>query len=85
MNPSRSTQTHTALDWLNVIQRGGTEDWKRLYALCRDPDIASEVANILRLRDPDLLAPARLWKFLLEDLHPDLRVALDELHRNLGV
>jgi hypothetical protein len=85
VNPSRSTQAHTALDWLNLIQRGGTEDWKRLYALCRDPHIAYEVAGILRLRDPDLAAPARLWKFLLEDLHPGLRIEWDERRRDTGV
>lgn len=85
MNPSRSTNQGTALDWLNIIQRGGTEDWKRLYQLCRDAAVARQVADILRLRDPDLLASARLWKFLLEDLHPGLRVELDETHRGIGV
>ena len=85
MKASRTTDTPTALDWLNLIQRGGTEDWKRLYALCHDPAIASEVASVLPLRDPDLLAPARLWKFLLEDLHHDLRVEWDEQRHNVGV
>lgn len=85
MNPSRSTVSHSALNWLNLIQRGSTEDWKRLYSLCRDPSIAREVANILQLRDPDLLAPARLWKFLLEDLHPELHIELDEERRDIGV
>jgi hypothetical protein len=85
VNCSRSTIGHTALDWLNVIQRGGTEDWRRLYVLCRDPRIANEVASVLRLRDPDLLAPARLWKFLLEDLHPGLQIRLDEHRRDIGV
>jgi hypothetical protein len=84
MNPSRGTHCPTALDWLNLIQRGSTEDWKRLYALCRDPQIAREVASVLRLRDPDLLASARLWKFLIEDLHPGLRVEWDEERRNPG-
>lgn len=84
MNPSRSTNTPTPLDWLNIIQRGGTEDWKRLYQLCRDKGVAGQVAGILRLRDPDLLASARLWKFLLEDLHPGLRVELDEARRGIG-
>jgi hypothetical protein len=85
MNPSRSTDTPSALDWLDVIQRGGTEDWKRLYRLCHDPAVAREVASVLPLRDPDLLAPARLWKFLLEDLHPDLQVPWDEQRRDIGV
>lgn len=30
MNPSRSTEIPTALDWLNLIQRGSTEDWIQL-------------------------------------------------------
>jgi hypothetical protein len=85
MNPSRSTGAPSSLDWLNLIQRGGTEDWKRLYRLCRDVAVAREVAAVLRLRDPDLLPSARLWKFLLEDLHPDLHVPLDETHRGIGV
>ncbi len=85
MNPSRSTNAPTPLDWLNIVQRGGTEDWKRLYQLCRDVAVARQVAEILRLRDPDLMASARLWKFLLEDLHPGLRVELDETRRNIGV
>jgi hypothetical protein len=85
MNPSRSTNIPTPLDWLNIIQRGGTEDWKRLYQLCHDENVARQVADILRLRDPDLMASARLWKFLLEDLHPGLRVELDENRRRIGV
>ena len=85
MNPARSTNSASSLDWLNLIQRGGTEDWKHLYRLCRDAAIAREVAAVLRLRDPDLRASARLWKFLLEDLHPGLVVSLDETRRDLGV
>jgi hypothetical protein len=85
VNPSRSTNVPTPLDWLNIIQRGGTEDWRRLYQLCRDASTARQVADILRLRDPDLLPSARLWKFLLEDLHPDLHVELNEDHRSIGV
>jgi hypothetical protein len=78
MNPSRSTNGPTPLDWLNIIQRGGTEDWRQLYQLCRDATVAKQVAAVIPLRDPDLLASARLWKFLLEDLHPGLTVNLKE-------
>jgi hypothetical protein len=85
MNPSRSTDTPTALDWLNIIQRGSTEDWRQLYALCHDVHVARQVAAVLRLRDPDLLAPARLWKFLLEDMHPGLQVEWDEQRQDPGV
>jgi hypothetical protein len=77
MDPDRSTRGDSALRWLNVMQRGGTEDWKRLYALCRDPAQARAVAQSLAWRDPDLMPSARLWKFLLEDLHPGLDLGID--------
>ena len=72
MNPQRSTQVFSPLNWLNIIQRGGTEDWKQLYRECRDPKVARAVAAVLPWCDPDLLPSARLWKFLVEDLHPAL-------------
>jgi hypothetical protein len=37
-----------------------------------------EVAGILRLRDPDLLASARLWKYVIEHLHAGIRVLWEE-------
>ena len=85
MNPNRNTEGFTALTYLNWIQRGGTEDWKRLYALCRDPSIARDAAAILVQRDPDLMASARLWKHLLEELHPDLHIDLRPDRRETGV
>ena len=77
MNPNRQTDGFTALTYLNWIQRGGTEDWKKLYQLCQDPAVARAVAAILPLRDPDLLPSAVLWKYLVEDLHPALDLAID--------
>ena len=85
MNPARSTNSPTPLNWLNIIQRGGTDDWKDLYQLCREAGIARQVAAVLRQRDPDLLASARLWKFLIEDLHPEMKVDLNETQQNTGV
>ena len=87
MNADRSTDGFTPLTYLNLIQRGSTEDWKRLYRLCHDPGIARQVAAMLPMRDPDLLASAQIWKFLLEDLHPelDLAIALQENRRAIGV
>jgi hypothetical protein len=52
MNPNRSTAGFTPLAYLNWIQRGSTEDWKRLYQLCRDPAVARAVASVLPQRDP---------------------------------
>ena len=47
--------------------------------------MASQLAAILPLRDPDLMPSARLWKFLLEDLHPQLQIELNENQRDIGV
>ena len=77
MNASRNTNVVSALTYLDWIQRGSTDDWRRLYKLCKDPKIAQQVASVLPLRDPDLLPSALLWKFLLEDLHPELDMAID--------
>ena len=85
MDPNRSTDGDTPLRWLNMIQRGSTEDWKALYRACQDPRVAEEVASVLPWRDPDLLPSARLWKFLLEDLHPELRIDLHENDSAIGV
>jgi hypothetical protein len=85
MNPHRQTEGFTPLTYLNWIQRGSTEDWKRLYQLCKDPAVARAVAAVLPLRDPDLMASAQLWKALLEDLHPDLQIDLRPDHRDIGV
>jgi hypothetical protein len=85
MNPNRSTNGFTPLAYLNWIQRGTTEDWQRLYRLCKDPIVARAVAAVLPLRDPDLLPSAMIWKFLLEDLHPELLIDLHPEDRNIGV
>jgi hypothetical protein len=84
MNPNRSTEGDSAFRWLNIIQRGGTEDWRQLYLECHDLAIAREVARSLAWRDPDLLPSARLWKFLLEDLHSELTVDLREHATAIG-
>ena len=87
MNPNRATDSFTPLTYLNWIQRGSTEDWRMLYQLCKESSVAKAVAAVLPQRDPDLMASARLWKFLLEDLHPELNLAIDlhEADREIGV
>jgi hypothetical protein len=72
MNFDRSTEGESPLRWLNVIQRGGTDDWRRLYRRCRDREFAHEIATLLGRPDPDSLPASRLWLRLLEDLHPGL-------------
>ena len=85
MNANRSTDGESALRWLNIVQRGSTEDWKTLYRACENLEVALQVAASLAWRDPDLLPSARLWKFLLEDLYPELEVNLHEEDVAVGV
>ena len=85
MNPNRATHGFASLAYLNWIQRGSTEDWKRLYRLCRDPAVAKAVAAVLTERDPDLMPSAQVWRFLLEDLYPDLHIDLHPERRDIGV
>ena len=85
MNANRSTEGESVLRWLNIIQRGSTEDWKALYLACENLGVARQVAASLAWRDPDLLPSARLWKFLLTDLHPELEVNLHEEDAAVGV
>ena len=86
MNPERSTERPSALSLLNVVQRGSTMQWRELYQRCRrEPPVAHELAAVLPLRDPDLMASARLWKFLLEDLYSELNIDLHETDRVIGV
>ena len=85
MNPERSTIGPTALSLLNIVQRGSTEQWQDLYEKCRDLRVASQLAEVLPLRDPDLLPSARLWQFLLQDLHPQLKIDLQEDRCETGV
>lgn len=82
MNPNRSTDGFTPLAYLNWIERGGTEDWRRLYRLCHDGAVAQTVAALLPTGDPDMLPCLSLWKFLIEDLHPQIRVSLDRPLKN---
>jgi hypothetical protein len=48
--------------------------------------VARALAAILPMREPDLMAGARLWKWLLEDLSGgELRIGLKEADRDVGV
>ena len=72
MNFDRGTDGDSPLRWLNIILRGGTEDWRGLYALCLDRAFARQIASLLQQPDPDGMPACRLWLRLLHDLHPQL-------------
>jgi len=77
MNFDRSTEGESPLHWLNIILRGGTGDWRRLYQCCREREFARQVVTLLNRPDPDSLPTCRLWLWLLEDLHPGLSLPDD--------
>lgn len=53
------------MDLLNVVQRGGTKDWRNLYRQMReDPCLVDEVLRLLPLVDPDCQGSAILFEFL---------------------
>ncbi len=85
MPSNRATNHDSVLRWLNIVQRGGTQDWQKLYRACGDHEVARQVAASLAWRDPDLLPSARLWKFLIEDLHPDIHIDLHESDNATGI
>ena len=72
MNFDRSTDGGSPLRWLNIILRGGTEDWRGLYALCPERAFARQIASLLQRPDPDGTPACQLWLRLLHDLHPQL-------------
>ena len=78
MNPERSTDSESPLSFLNIVERGGTAEWRALHERCRDRTVAAQLARALPMTTPELAGSARLWKYLLEELHPDLRVELSE-------
>ena len=62
MNFDRSTNTPTALAIANVVCRGGTSDWRRLYqSLKENPPLRSVALRALAVAD----AEAALGSILL--------------------
>jgi hypothetical protein len=67
MNFSRSTVAPGFLDIVNIMSRGGTEDWQALYAGAKaDLAIRAMVLEALHQVDPELGEARALWAFLLD-------------------
>ena len=69
MNPSRSTSRPTFLDLVNLLGRGGTDDWRQIYQHAKkDPELQKDIEAAIPLIDPDLGSAAPLWTFLLSHI-----------------
>ena len=67
--PDRSTTGPSPLRLLNFICRGGTAEWRQLYAECRaNPQTRAELRAVLPMTEPELVGAARLWDALLNKL-----------------
>lgn len=66
MNPSRSTSRPTFLDLVNLLGRGGTNDWRHIYQRAKtDAGLRDDIEAAIPLIDPELGSAAPLWTFLL--------------------
>ncbi|MBA2671317.1 MAG: hypothetical protein H0U67_13160 [Gemmatimonadetes bacterium] len=71
MKRMRATTTPGLLDHVDVLGRGGTEDWKRLYAEAKhDPEVRRQIRLALEFVDPEIGEARALWSLLLEILPP---------------
>lgn len=76
MDFSRSTTKPTGMDLLNIVQRGGTNDWRNLYRQMReDPSLAEEVRRLLPLVDPDCRGFAVLFEYLCGQVLSEVETA----------
>ena len=67
MKLMRSTTVPSFLDYVDVLNRGGTEEWKRLYVEAKaDPEVRRTIEDALAFVDPELGEAKALWRILLE-------------------
>lgn len=76
MNFSRSTTSSGFLTLVNIMSRGGTEDWQLLYDKAKgDPALRADLRAALPLVDPEVGEGRALWAYLLDRL--DRVVSID--------
>ena len=66
---NRSTDGFSPLAYLNIIERGSTEEWALLYNACRDDqETRLTVIELLPMADPIQAGIIQLWSDLLARL-----------------
>ncbi len=67
----RATTSPSFLDYVDLLGRGSTEDWKVLYAEAkRNPRVRSTIEEALAFVDPEIGEARALWRILLDSMPP---------------
>lgn len=71
MSAARATTASSFLDLVDVLSRGGTDEWRDLYRRAAvEMRLRDEIRAALPLVDPELGAARELWEYLLTTLPP---------------
>ena len=66
---NRSTNEPSPLRLLNIVCRGGADEWRGLFAECRrSTTTRAELRAVLPMVEPELAGAARLWELLLQKI-----------------
>jgi hypothetical protein len=69
MKQPRITSTGGFLDLVDVLGRGGTDEWRLLYRRAEhDVAVREQIRAALPLVDPEIGSGRELWSFLLDHL-----------------
>lgn len=67
----RATTQPSFLDYVDLLSRGGTQEWQELYAEAKqNPRVRSMVEDALAFVDPEIGEAKALWRFLLDTMPP---------------
>lgn len=67
----RATTKLSFLDYVDLLSRGGTEEWQELYAEAKqNPHVRAMVEDALAFVDPEIGEAKVLWQFLLNTMPP---------------
>lgn len=69
MKLMRATTAPGFLDYVDLLGRGSTEDWKDLYARAKlDPALRTTIEEALEFVDPEIGEARALWRILLDNM-----------------
>ncbi len=65
----RATTEPSFLDFVDLLSRGGTEEWQELYAEAKqNPRVRAMIEKALAFVDPEIGESRALWRFLLDTM-----------------
>jgi hypothetical protein len=67
----RATTKPSFLDYVDLLSRGGTEEWQEIYAEAKQNQrVRALVEEALAFVDPEIGEAKALWGFLLDNMPP---------------